>query len=60
MNELKRLRLPQIVEKTGWKRSTIYKKIKDGEFPEPKKDGRTSYWLSSEIDDWINNRVATA
>lgn len=55
MSELKRLRLPQITEKTGWKRSTIYKKIKSGEFPKPKKDGRISYWLSTEIDEWIVN-----
>lgn len=57
MSELKRLRLPQVIEKTGWKRPTIYKKIKDGEFPKPKKDGRISYWLSSEIDEWIINRT---
>lgn len=57
MSELKRLRLPQVIEKTGWQRPTIYKKIKNGEFPEPKKDGRTSYWLSTDIDKWIVSRV---
>lgn len=57
MNEIKRLRMPQIIEKTGWKRPTIYKKIKHGEFPKPKKDGRTSYWLATDIDEWIISRA---
>lgn len=56
-NELKRLRLPQVKEKTGWQRATIYKKIKNGEFPPPKKDGRTSYWFEHEINDWIASRA---
>ena len=56
MNDIKRLRLPHVIEKTGWRRSTIYKKIKDGEFPKPKKDGVISYWLSTDIDRWIIDR----
>lgn len=57
MNELKRLRLPQVIEKTGWKKTDIYDKIKKGEFPKQKKDGRTTYWLSTDIDDWIATRA---
>lgn len=37
MNELKRLRLPQVIEKTGWKKTDIYDKIKKGEFPKQKR-----------------------
>lgn len=53
MTELKRLRLPQVIEKTGLKRPTIYKKIKDGVFPKQRKDGRISYWFEHEIDQYI-------
>ncbi len=54
---LKRLRLPQVIEKTGWKRPTIYKKIAQGTFPKQRKDGRTSYWFEHEINDWIASRA---
>ncbi|AKI27017.1 hypothetical protein [Moraxella phage Mcat2] len=57
MSSLKRLRLPQVIEKTGWQRATIYKKIKEGEFIPPKKDGRISYWLEQDIDNWILTRA---
>lgn len=57
MNNLKRLRLPEVAEKVGWKRPTIYKKIKAGEFPAPRKDGKMSYWLEHEINDWIAKRT---
>lgn len=60
MSELKRLRLPQVMEKTGWKKTAIYKYINAGQFPKPKKDGRISYWLSTEIDEWILKRSQTA
>lgn len=53
MSELKRLRLPQIIDKVGLQKTAIYAKIKSGHFPKPKKDGKISYWLSTEVDDWI-------
>lgn len=54
---LKRLRLPQVIEKTGYKKTEIYKKIKDGNFPKQRKDGRISYWISTEIDNWIASQI---
>lgn len=54
---LKRLRLPQVVEKTGVKKTTIYSKIKNGKFPKPRKDGKISYWISAEIDNWIESQL---
>lgn len=54
---MKRLRMPEVIEKTGWKKPTIYKYIKLGQFPEPMKDGRISYWFENEIDDWILQRA---
>lgn len=54
---LKRLRLPQVIEKTGCKKTAIYEKIRNGKFPKPRKDGRISYWISTEIDNWIESQL---
>ncbi len=56
MNTL--LRLPKVEAMTGYKRSTIYKKIKDGTFPAPIALGeRASAWVETEINDWIESRI---
>lgn len=39
-------------------RSRIYALIDDGDFPPPIKIGRSSRWLKSEIDSWINTQAA--
>ncbi len=53
------LRLHQIEEKTGLKRSQIYLYMKDGSFPRSIKIGPASVaWLESEIDEWINLKLA--
>lgn len=51
------LRLPQVEERTGCKKSKIYADIKDGRFPAPVRLGPKSVaWRSDEIAHWINNR----
>lgn len=40
--------------------ATIYRKIKAGEFPAPRKDGMRSLWLSTDIDAYILAFVAQA
>jgi len=53
------LRLKNVVEKTGLKRSQIYLYMKDGTFPTSIKIGPASVaWLESEIDTWINLKLA--
>lgn len=53
------LRLKQIEEKTGLKRSQIYLYMKNGSFPRSIKIGPSSVaWLESEIDEWINVKLA--
>jgi len=48
------LRLRTVEEKTGLKKSSIYERIKGGNFPKPIRLGpRAVGWLESEIDDWI-------
>lgn len=52
------LRLPKVEAATGYKRSTIYKKIKDGTFPPPIALGaRARAWVESEVMDWIQSRI---
>ncbi|UMB78480.1 AlpA family transcriptional regulator [Dickeya fangzhongdai] len=53
------LRLRQVEEKTGLKRSQIYLYMKDRTFPASIKMGPASVaWLESEIDEWINLKLA--
>lgn len=48
------LRLKEVIERTGIGRSTVYRKIEAGEFPEAYKLGSFAVrWKESEIDAWI-------
>lgn len=40
--------------KVGMAAPTIYELIRKGEFPTPVKRGRSSLWIESEIDAWID------
>lgn len=52
------LRLKQVEEKTGLKRSQIYLYMKNDDFPRSIKIGPASVaWLESEIDEWINLKL---
>ena len=53
------LRLPKVMEKKGLKRATIYLHIKQNTFPKQFKIGqRAVAWLESDIDAWIDKRLA--
>ena len=53
------LRLPQLVEATGETRSTIYKRISEGQFPKPVKLGAKSVgWVEDEIAAYNDARIA--
>ena len=53
------LRLPQVEEATGESRSTIYKRISEGEFPKPVKLGAKSVgWPEDEIAAYNEARIA--
>ncbi|EHL6038016.1 AlpA family transcriptional regulator [Escherichia coli] len=52
------LRLAQVMDKTGLKRSQIYAYMKTGDFPKSVKIGPSSVaWLESEIDDWVKAKL---
>ncbi|EOZ4638639.1 helix-turn-helix transcriptional regulator [Enterobacter cloacae] len=36
----------------------FYKLIQDGQFPKPIKMGRSSRWLRSEVESWVQQRIA--
>jgi prophage regulatory protein len=57
-NELKVLRLPAVMEKTGLRRATVYLLMTKGLFPSNFKIGsRAAGWLESDINEWIMDCV---
>ena len=52
------LRLPEVQEKVGLSRSSIYLRIQGGNFPSPVSlGGRAVGWLSAEVEAWIEAQV---
>ena len=52
------IRLIEVINKTGLKKTTIYKLIKGKSFPEAIALGeRAVGWLESEIEAWIKDRI---
>ena len=50
------IRLPEVKLRTGLGRSSIYRKMADGSFPQPRKVGeRAVAWHLSDIDGWIDD-----
>jgi prophage regulatory protein len=55
----KLLKLKTVIEVTGVSRSHIYALAQKGQFPKPVKlTERSSAWVESEIQDWIESRIA--
>jgi prophage regulatory protein len=55
------LRLPAVKTSTGLSRSTIYLRIAQGTFPKPVGlGGRAVGWLESEIQEWLERRIAAS
>ena len=52
------LRLPQVLERVGFSRSTLLSKVGDGTFPEPLfLSTRARGWLESDVEAWIESRI---
>lgn len=43
---------------TGLTDKWFYKLIQDGVFPKPIKLGRSSRWLKSEVENWLQQQIA--
>lgn len=52
------LPLPAVKARVGMGKTKIYEAIKSGAFPSCIKNGRTSVWIESEIDDWVSQTIA--
>ncbi|EPN2807199.1 helix-turn-helix transcriptional regulator [Serratia marcescens] len=46
-----------ITEYTGLSDKWFYKLIQDGGFPKPIKLGRSSRWLKSDVENWVQQRI---
>lgn len=58
MTNNKLLRLPQVREITGLGRSSLYAKIKTGEFPAPVNLGvRAVAWRAADVAGWVDSRI---
>lgn len=52
------MRMPAVVEITGYSHQTIYRKMSKGEFPKPISLGlRAVAWLQSDIHKWMEDRI---
>lgn len=53
------MRLPEVVHTTGLSRSTLYDLISRQQFPaQISLGGKNVAWLASEIESWMNDRIA--
>ena len=62
------IRLPEVLSRTGYGRTTIYRKMEDGSFPRSVKlggppvdpeafDCRAVAWIEDEVEQWIESRI---
>ena len=49
------LTINDLIKILNLSRATIYRKIKNKEFPAPIKQGKFSYWKINDIEKWIKN-----
>ena len=55
------LRLPEVLARTGLSRSTIYVRLDQGRFPQPVSLGaRAVGWIEAEVDEWMRERIAAS
>lgn len=53
------LRLPEVMERVGLRRTAIYQRMREGRFPQSRSLGpRCTVWVESEIDDWVQSVIS--
>jgi prophage regulatory protein len=57
--EQKLLSRRDVEQKIGYSCSSIYRFMKAHHFPKPIKIGEACRWVEHEVDQWINERIAT-
>tara|TARA_R100001480_G_scaffold142911_1_gene140545 strand:- start:2 stop:199 length:198 start_codon:yes stop_codon:yes gene_type:complete len=59
MTDKKFIKLPTVMDLTGYRRTSIFDKVAEGSFPAPVKLGpRAVAWVSEEIESWMDARIA--
>jgi len=54
------IKLTKVKELTTFSSATVYRLIKKGEFPKQiKLSERSSGWLMSEVEQWLDNKIDT-
>ncbi|GAB7198382.1 MULTISPECIES: helix-turn-helix transcriptional regulator [Dickeya] len=57
-NDVRLIRLKDVISKTGLPRSTLYRRMKEGLFPLNVSIGENSVaWVEHEVNDWINDSL---
>ena len=62
------IRLPEVLNRTGYGRTSIYRKMEEGTFPKCLKlgspvkdptqfDSRAIAWIEDEVDQWVESRI---
>jgi prophage regulatory protein len=52
------LRLPNVLDRTGLSRSTVYQRVTEGRFPRPVSLGtRAVGWVETEVEEWIARQI---
>lgn len=50
------LRLPEVMDRVGLKRSAIYQRMSEGRFPKSRSLGpKCAVWVEAEIEEWISS-----
>jgi prophage regulatory protein len=58
LTQYKILRLPEVKNRTGLSRSSIYLKVSKGSFPPPISLGdRAVGWIEAEINEWLSKNI---
>lgn len=56
---LRFLRLPEVEQRVGLKRSAIYQRMSQGRFPRSRSLGaRCTVWIEAEIEAWMLQQIA--
>ncbi len=58
MQTEKLLRMQEVMDRTGCKRSKLYDLVARGEFPKPVKIDSCAHWPESRVSAWIAQRIA--
>ena len=51
------LKIREVEQLTGFKKSSVYSFIEAGDFPKPVKIGRSSRWPSGDVNQWIQETI---